>query len=234
MSIKTGNIMIFFLAASFLLSSGAAMAHQPVIVGNGGTIKIEDPEMSKAYYGELSGAPAIYTINSSKPFELYLNLLVPEIEGEKTDKSAEIMKDGKVSEGIDGLNYFWFDWYEPFGDDYYRKGPEIDTRAEAGIYYIKVYSPDNLGKYVLAVGKIEKFSIGETLQTLKTLPTLKKDYFGKPAWTAYNNYIGLVFFIVFVLITMAVYSFVRICKIRQKKKEMDKEYKKNGCRIGNI
>ena len=56
------------------------LAHQPRIVEME-EINITKPEISKAYYGNLSGKPHIYTISASSPIDLYVNILVPFIEG---------------------------------------------------------------------------------------------------------------------------------------------------------
>ena len=65
----------------FFVISGVALAHQPRLVGDDLVIKVEDPEISKAYYGTLKGEPAIYIIQSNEPFNFYLDLLVPDVEG---------------------------------------------------------------------------------------------------------------------------------------------------------
>jgi hypothetical protein len=58
--------------------------------------------------------------------------------------------------------------------------------------------PGNTGKYVLAVGEKESFLLDEMLRTMGILPSLKSDFFGKPAWTAFFNRIGLYLAIIFV------------------------------------
>ena len=51
-------------------------------------------------------------------------------------------------------------FYEPFGGDRDLLGPEYDGEVPAGAYSVVVTSPDNTGKYVLAVGRKEKFPPG--------------------------------------------------------------------------
>ena len=91
---------------------------------------------------------------------------------------------------MDGTNHTWTEFYEHFAGDNYFEGPEYEASVEGGSYTVEVYSPDNLGKYVLAVGKKEQFSASDWWDTLKTMPKLKR-YFGKPAYTMFFNYIGL-------------------------------------------
>ena len=64
---------------------------------------------------------------------------------------------------LDGENYEWWEWYEPYGKKFYWIGPEYGAEFKstnvykAGEYLIKVFNNDNQGKYVLATGDIEKF-----------------------------------------------------------------------------
>ncbi|MEX2353146.1 MAG: hypothetical protein WD709_03085, partial [Gammaproteobacteria bacterium] len=49
----------------------------------------------------------------------------------------------------------------------------------AGTYYLKVYSDDNQGNYVLAVGDIERFTPLVILKTLFTLPRINNRFWDK-------------------------------------------------------
>lgn len=219
--------LTLFLSALFFIPGGEVFAHQPVIVNQNTAVTVKDPEISKAYYGRLSGQPAVFTIDSKKPFTFYVNLLVPDVNDAKTDFSLEIRKNGAVIQELYGPDHPWLDFYEPFGDDYYLKGPEFESQAEPGLYTVKIHSPDNIGKYSLAIGKIENFGLLETLATLRALPSLKKDYFDRSPWTAYNNYAGLAVFIYFVLSGILVYFIIIFFKRRKKKAKLDAAYEKS-------
>jgi hypothetical protein len=222
-------IIAVFLVFAFVFSffaAGKAYAHQPVIAGTNSSILIKDPEASKVYYGELTGMPVVYAINSAKPFDLYVNLLASNDSNAKADFSLEVLKGGVSIQRLYGPDHFWMDFYEPFGNDYYLKGPEFESQAESGSYTIKVYSQSNTGKYALAVGKTEIFGLLETVAALRAMPAVKKDFFGKSPWTAYNNYTGLAVFVFLVLLSLAVYVAVAFFKRRQKKNELDRQYKK--------
>lgn len=78
----------------FLCTSTVATAHQPRIVENT-QITVKDFEISKSYYGQLEGEPHVYTIEASEEFNLYVNVLVPDSQGQKKDVSAEIFKGGQ-------------------------------------------------------------------------------------------------------------------------------------------
>jgi hypothetical protein len=174
-----------------LFESNPASGHQPRLIRGDTLVAIEQPQISKAYYGELQGKPALFTFRTEVPFHLYVGLHAPDIPGAETDFSADIYRNGDLFMTLDGTQHVWGRFFEPYGGDSYLEGPECRGGAASGTYEIRVYSPDNRGKYVLAVGERESFPPGEAVRTLLLLPELKRDYFGKPAWTAYWNRSGL-------------------------------------------
>ncbi|MBM3295914.1 MAG: hypothetical protein FJY82_15575 [Candidatus Aminicenantes bacterium] len=133
-------------------------------------------------------------IRSEAPFRLYVNVLVPDLAGIDKDVSAEIFREneelGNSILKLDGPSFSWKPFFEPFAGDRYFMGPEEDRDIEAGTYWIRVTSPDNAGKYVLAVGKKESFPPGKILKTIALLPKLKKDFFEKSPFTAFWNLSG--------------------------------------------
>lgn len=152
--------------------------------------QVSEPEISKAYYGELTGEPDVYTIEASEEFDLYVNVLVPDIEGQKKDVSAVVLKDDKELAVLDGLNFDWTVFFEPFGQSTYWMGPEYRTRAEAGTYEIRVWSSNNDSKYSLAIGEIEAFDGKEGLNALMLIPDLKKDFFNESPITFIKSPFG--------------------------------------------
>jgi len=170
-------ITIALFLPVFLLPT-IASAHQPRIVTENPTI-VTSPEVSKAYYGKLSGEPAVYTIISDKAFALYVGVLVPDILGQKKDVSAALLKDGRQIALLDGTNIEWKKFFEPFGNDTYWQGPEYKAQADAGTYEIHVSSAQNDSKYSIAIGEIEAFDFKETLNALTLIPQIKKDFFNK-------------------------------------------------------
>jgi peptidase E len=112
---------------------------------------------------------------------LYINLLVPEIVNRDGRYSAIISsvngdKEQQIDE-LDGGSVEWQNYYESFGRDYYLKGPELDKQLPAGKYKIEVFSKDNQGKYVLAVGKKEVYDVKTLLNIYWQLPLLKVTFF---------------------------------------------------------
>jgi len=184
----------FLALALFVLAAGTAFAHQPRLVYDRPSIAVRDPEISQAFYARLAGNPQTYHIRSEAPLRLYVNLLVPDIPGIETDCEAAIFREtcgeAELLARLEGKSHSWRPFFEPFGGDRYLIGPEYDEQVPAGAYAVVVTSPDNTGKYVLAVGKIEKFPPKAMARTLVTLPGLKR-YFGKSPLTAYFNLSGV-------------------------------------------
>jgi len=181
--------MSYRVVLLFLLMCLVVNAHQPRIVQEGtGLIVVEDPEISKAYYGELKGEPTTYTFSSEEEIDIYINLLVPYTETEEHEVfSAELLdSEGKQIALLDGYGHNWTIFYEEFGQDTYWKGPELGedfksiSKIPAGTYYIRVFNEDNTGKYVLAVGDKESFPISEIINAIITVPIIKFVFFGKP------------------------------------------------------
>ncbi len=173
---------IFLVLIIFILlgTASGVSAHMPrLIYSQKGDIQINNPEFSQAFYDELSGKPRDYFITSDKEFDLYLNFLAPEFTNPNGRYSANIFY---ISGEKEKLLYsisasIWEEFYEPFGRDYYLKGPEFDKKVFAGKYKIEVFSADNQGKYVLIVGKQEIFPLPESLNIYWQLPLLKIDFF---------------------------------------------------------
>jgi hypothetical protein len=161
------------------------LAHQPHIARDSVTV-VTKPEVSKAYYAELAGGPATYQISTTDSFEFYVNLLAPDVPGAETDFVADVTGPNGLVVRIGGDGTEWGRFHEPFGNDTYLKGPEFRTRLPAGDYTVVVTSPDNRGKYVLAIGERESFPPAEIARTMATMPDVK-GFFGKPRASAYTS-----------------------------------------------
>ena len=164
------------LAACFLFLPGLASAHQPRIVQSRQTA-VDLPEISKAYYGTLTGQPDVFTITSAAPFNLYVNILAPDIAEQKKDVSVSIVKDDQLYAALDGSTFAWKKFFEPFGHDTYWMGPEFREKEAAGTYVITVTSPNNKSKYALAIGEAENFNAKEILNALTLVPQIKTGFF---------------------------------------------------------
>ena len=130
----------------------------------------------------------VYEISSDNPFNFYAGLTVPKID-DCTDfprfSFAVLDQDFHLIQELDGQNFQWWEWYEPYGKKWYWVGPEHgeDFKStkifDAGTYYVKVYNKDNKGNYVLAVGDIEKFTPLVIAKTIITLPRINRKFWDK-------------------------------------------------------
>lgn len=180
-------------ALALLLFSPAASAHNPRLVSGNETV-VENPEVSQAFYGEFDGGPHYFLISSDKRFNLYLQALVPDVQGAGKDVSFELYR-GKESAGSfmfkrDASAADWLGFHEEFADDDYFQGPDAEKNAAAGEYLVKVYRPGNAGKYVFVVGREESFPPQEIINAVFVLPAVKTRVFGKPWWSAYSTKAG--------------------------------------------
>jgi len=240
---KKTKILLFLFVFLGLGLAVSASAHNPRIVGNQDIVKIQNPEISQAFYGVLQGAGQWFEIKADKDFTLYVNLLVPKINGVNTKLLFEIYKvengEQKLIANLDGETFNWSEFYEPFGGDTYLKGPQFKAQVAKGDYLVKVthcHADEPAGadetscafsKYVLVVGEQEKFSPKEIINAIYLLPTLKKDFFNKSPLTAYFNYSGLFMLGALVLLAAIVFLVIWIIKkARRKKEELTQTEKK--------
>lgn len=199
-----------------LVIAAVAAAHKPVIVEKQPTV-IKDPEFSRAFYSELPGKPRIYTIKSPTGFNLYINLLVPKSSNPDGRYSANIyrVKNSKntLISTLDGNKGKWTKFYEEFAGDTYLKGPEFKKHLPAGRYKIKVFSADNQGKYVLAVGEREEFGPKDAISVFTILPELKLHFFGVSPLTLFLAIMGAILaigVILAVLVSLIIWKYIRL------------------------
>jgi hypothetical protein len=197
------QVLVLVLVSAFLSSALPVFAHQPRIVESNQII-VNAPDISKAYYGTLTGQPDIYTISATEPFELYVGILMPYEEDSRKDVSAEIRKDEQVIEVIGGRNAKWEKEFEFFGQSTYWDGGEYRSSAEPGEYKIIVSSTNNDSKYSLAIGSIEAFDGNETINALNLIPDLKRNFFNESPWSFIKSpfgwgYIGIMYLAAFTV-----------------------------------
>ncbi len=172
------EIVTALLVVSFVIP-WTTFAHQPRIP-EGDSTAVQDPEVSKAYYSQLQGSPHTYSIDSERAFSLYVNILAPDIVGQKRDISAKIIKNWDTKNTfaiLDSNTFEWTQFFEPFWYDTYWKGPEYKANVWSGRYDIIVSSNNNDSKYSLAVGEAEVFDFGEISNALSLVPKIKRDFF---------------------------------------------------------
>ena len=163
---------LLLLVILFSINFTFTFAHQPKLIkyspSSNEPHDVIDPEISKAYYGKLSGEPHYYKIKSDTEFSFYAGISIPKIDDNIKWISLEVLdENNNLIYSEDGKEYDWKSWYEPYARDWYWIGPQIGThndrefkeslKVEAGTYLIKVFNDDNVGSYSLAVGDKEFF-----------------------------------------------------------------------------
>lgn len=159
--------------------------HTPLFKGHGNhdidsALEISNPTKSWVLYRSLheAGEPEYFSIELSGGQRLVLSLLTPLSEeedfapnlvvmGPALSPSGRLPESMEVPEGygavlIEGVRTE--PEYEPFspGSYYFTAGFDL-TVQDAGIYYAVVYEPDGDGRYGMAVGYREVFTLLEWL-----------------------------------------------------------------------
>lgn len=175
------QLSLALTAVALLSLPVAASAHQPRLV-TGTDTTVSEPEISKAYYGQLTGQPQTFRISAMQPFDLYVNILVPDRADQKKDVTATVTKIGDATTTLAVLNKTtespWKRMWEAFGRDWYWQGEEYKTRAIPGEYVVQVSSVQNDSRYSLAIGEAEHFTARDGWNAARLIPTLKNDFFG--------------------------------------------------------
>jgi len=209
------------LLVALALAPGDARAHQPRIVGNDTQVRVSTPEVSRAFYAKLPGRPARYEITQRRPFNLYAQITVPDVDNAERDFVLRILRGRRQLARLTTAPERWKQFYEPFGGDHYLTGPTFDRNVSGGDYTVEVSSPDNRGTYVLAIGKKEQWSPGEAANALAVLPQIKHDYFGQSEARAWFSRTIPVLLIAIVLIALAVLGVLRIVRHRRRAGDRD-------------
>jgi len=163
-------IRIFFIAIIFFAVHACDVdAYVPrfdVPEDQQDVVVVDEPELSQAFHGELADFPHTYEIVASEEFNLYVEILVPDIDSSENIISGIIIKEqedsGRVIEvtRLKAVDASWESQKNKEFDEWYRVGPKFEEVLEAGTYRIETNTPDNIGKYVLVVGANDEMDIG--------------------------------------------------------------------------
>ena len=216
--------LICFVFVTFLLPT-IIFAHQPNYIDKQTQIIDTEPNISKAYYGELIGSEAVYKIHATSSLKLYVQVLSPKIESASKDFTV-LIKDNrqniiaKLSTSTEG----WLSWYEDYGGDWYWQGPSFKNVVPAGTYDIVVSNSNNIGRYSLAIGEIESFPANDFFNTIQQLYSIKTKFFNEPWYGIFYGIIGRyllssLVILVFVLVTL-IYFCARLLKKRRRSKSI--------------
>lgn len=205
--------LIFLIFTAFLLPN-IILAHQPNYIDKQVQITDTEPNISKAYYGELIGSEAVYKIYTPSPLKLYIQILSPKIKNSNKDFSV-LIKDGNqnIIASISTPEEEWQRWYEDFGGDWYWQGPSFNEMIPPGTYNITVSNPNNIGKYSLAIGEVESFPINNFFNTIQQLYSIKTKFFNEPWYGIFYGIIGRYLLISLVTLIIIVYFSVYLFRI---------------------
>ena len=170
---------------------------------------IAEPQVSQAYYSELTGFPHRYEFTLDSRQEIFVEVLVPDIHEATNDIGGIVVKKkprGLVEEvsSLIARDASWESFYEPFGGDSYRRGPSFTGEVDAGEYLIEISTAMNTGKYVLVVGEREDFSGVGFFENLKRIYEVKR-FFGKPPIAVFQSPFYFVPLLIVVLIGLLVW-----------------------------
>jgi len=161
---------ILFLFFIILVSLNPAYGHK--LISHDDThrdfesaLKIPDHRISWAIYENLGENEAkFYTFEASEGDSFYASIVIPKIAGlEKYSPTLVLVGDDNF--GKKKINYEkdfpGVEFYEPFGQITYWERQEFKTEIPAdGTYFLVVMDEKNQsGKYSLAIGTIEDFSL---------------------------------------------------------------------------
>ena len=224
--------MRFFISFLLIIISIKAFAHQPKLIKYSPSLEnpheVIYPEISKAYYGKLTGESHYYRIISNKDFLFYAGILSPKVNENYKWLSLDIIdENNNIIYQADGSQHEWKAWYEPYARDWYWKGPEIggiinqetgfkkSFLIKSGTYIIKVYNNNNIGNYSLAIGEAEFFG-SNTFEKIVTWtpiifyigPYMDIVHWKKFDVAAYIPHIALlvIFFVIYIIIKKIFYK----------------------------
>lgn len=213
---------ITFLSIVFLAFTFTVSAHQPRLVFDEANSEqnpfvINNPDISQAFYGEFkNNEPEYFRVTLPQEMSFYLSLLVPDNQNASKEVSAIMIKlnspESSIPLSLSGKNFDWKKYYEEFAGDNYLQGPSEEKILPAGEYLIKVESKDNVGKYVVVIGKIESFPFMESVKTIFALPDLKMEFFETSFFSVFSGIIGKGLLILIVIIIILIFGIYKIIK----------------------
>jgi hypothetical protein len=216
---KKNIILIFFILLLPLAID--ASAHQPrFIVGEQNSVSnpilVEQPEVSKAYYGKIEKSDQYYRVPSSKEFNLYLSLQIPDLPNQSKNVALELVDNsGTQFVRLDGSHHIWSKFHESFGNADYLAGPSSQIFLPPGVYQIKISGEENT-KYVLVVGQKEEFPPSEILNALYLVPKINIEFFGMNVFQSMLNVFG--FMIIGIIAVIGFVCLIVIRRVRRKAK----------------
>lgn len=200
------------LLALLALAAAPALAHRPRLVDpSAAVVVVDEPDVSKAYFGTLRGRPQTYVVEWNAAVPFYVGLTVPAVPGAGTHVTATLVDaDATVLARLDGEHARWTPFFESSARQRYLKGPEVRRELPPGRYEIRVESSAPEQDYALAIGERESFPPAELARDFSLLPKITARYFKQPAYTAFlTPFLGIPVLAVLALLAGATAFAVR-------------------------
>lgn len=193
----TVMLRITLLLIVFVLFTPVATeAHWPIVreeVAQHAIEVVPDPTRSRAYYGSLEGHPHAYEFTLTATTTVFIQTLLPDLPTghnltQPSGLLVEMLESGRVQEimRLQSDQASWQSEFEPFGGDSYLQGPVFNKELSPGTYLFEVSTPENVSKYVLAIGDEERWGginpfvlIGRIYQV--------KQFFEKPWYAVWQS-----------------------------------------------
>ncbi len=190
---KVNKLIIIIVFSLLFTAPSAVFAFQPYVLKNETQIRVYQPEVSKAYYGELDGQPVNFYLDSTQPFPLYIGMLLPTEPGGMKNLVVRLYRNGEQISELNGLNFEWNIYYDEFANDEYWLGPEYRIYpADPGEYRIELSrSDENSGKYILAIGEVDSYEPSELFTTIRNTPGMK-EFLGRSIFTVFFSITGFL------------------------------------------
>ncbi|XWV25876.1 hypothetical protein QJ857_gp1205 [Tupanvirus soda lake] len=174
------------------------------------SIHITTPEVSQAFYAILNNNKAYYTINSENPFRMYIDISIIEklsVQQEKNFTINVYQLINKICQLVKSTDINEFKpFYEEYGGDFYYRSIVIDEMFPMGTYLIEILNPYFNQKYVFAVGNLEEFTFGDSINAIKSIIQIKTNFFNKNILSVFEGKImkRLLFFVILIILILLI------------------------------
>jgi hypothetical protein len=187
-------------------------------------VTIDDPFHAQAFYGELHGRPHSFSVSSDSTFHLYLRIMEPDIDWALNDFMFSVcrrIQDTCIKIYASLPHSSWDLYVDDYFNNRYLLGPEfrqyskqkkmllkIGQKLPAGDYSIIVSNPKNNGKYVLVVGREERWPRNEVLNTMALYIPMKL-FHEEPVYRYFLTLYSIIGLVAFLIVATIVFLVIR-------------------------
>lgn len=139
---------------------------------------VEKPTIRRSYFATLDNFPHTYQINLLKETELSLKLFEPKSDNNLKNQGIMIVR--QKAQGVEEVKRVspkkatWEKMYSVTEAETYLHGVTYEATLPAGSYLLEVSTPDNVGPYVLRIGKDKPIRLFGYFRDLSDLYHIKK------------------------------------------------------------